>query len=320
MFNLIDHKNHAKYYYYPSNKFKFESSEEQIFFSTSKWQRNKNFNMVVNIYEYISRITNHSICPCIVIIAIKLFNCVNLNFQNGSSITKRFFDNQFNFSNHFFTYNLKNEIKLNNLKLLEKSSNMKMYIFNLTKSHDEFDDFVKANSKLFTNSLMESNWKKNFGNSKNKMVISLKLKSQIDSLYSKLINCIEQLEHNNSHSNIEEYNEIYLQLTYFLKTGTLNNFKKENIFKISKNKKSKLICQTFMNKLRVEFSRHYTLSSPTNPQFPFNHLFYKLHHSKIYKPIGVCKHLNVNVSFQQTRCADEIATTIRFCQDCNRII
>jgi hypothetical protein len=102
--------------------------------------------------------------------------------------------------------------------------NMKCIIFTLNNSYDEFENYFRSNVKLLSNSLIESNWKKSLGNSKNKLVISSKLKLQIDSLYSELMNCVKKNNVNN-----EKCHEIYLQLTYFLKTCILNNFMKEYI-------------------------------------------------------------------------------------------
>jgi hypothetical protein len=90
--------------------------------------------------------------------------------------------------------------------------NMKCIIFTLNNSYDEFENYFRSNVKLLSNSLIESNWKKSLGNSKNKLVISSKLKLQIDSLYLELMDCVKKNNVNN-----EKCHEIYLQLTYFFK-------------------------------------------------------------------------------------------------------
>jgi DNA-directed RNA polymerase subunit M/transcription elongation factor TFIIS len=340
MFDLAEHSNHYKNYYYPSNKFKFASNEEQIFFTTSKWQNHKNYNTVVKTYNYFIN-CNYSICPCVIIIAMKLFNCSIINFQNGEYVTKRFFDNEFILANNFFTCNLDCETKLFNLKYLQNNVQMKLLISTLTEI--DFDNFLNTNIKSIdvSDSIVKfTNWKK--CNGKNIMVISSQLKFTIDCLYSELYDCIHQNNRGElTPIELKKCNEIYLKLTYFLKTSTLNNFKQENIFKMSKTKKTKEMCLKFMQMLKCQFSMSFKLFKQqnnlsvlsgtwtrlahvglSNPQFPFtncNHLFYKLRHSRIYKS-NSCRHNNIVVSFQQTRCADEIATTVRFCQDCNRVI
>jgi len=310
------HLNHKELYYYPSFKFEFGSNAEKLFFTTSKWKNQNNYDTVKRLYSYIEEYFNTTeVCPCLIIVAFRLIHANKISLGD-KQLTRRQFDNDFAMKNKFFIFNINLETKLKNINILLNQSEVFYNKFtNLTGIPiDEVKNILLA----LRDSIKIPNCNLSKQTRKNRITISKPMKKYIDDLYLQLNSCVSKKA-----AITSKHQNIYLQLAYFVRTGSLDNFNTINVLKLPQNRQTKQLRGKFFNLLKQQFSNDFCLNQNSGlPHENRMHLFYNLRHTKLFrqKNDNVCRHSNLKISFEQTRCSDEIDSTVRYCLDCRRII
>ena len=310
------HDLHDRYRYFPSNKFVIGSKEEQSFFKSSKWKTHEHSLIVQQIYKDVS-VLNKNVCPCQYIFVFSIL-CFKENthwIHDEEIMTRKKFYNIYNMESKFlFSFSKRNT---NSLFKNKQYINFIIESFS-SKNFDISNDMLCYSKSLSTSKKRKApNYNRKNNRKKFKNIMYENLKNEIDTL-NDYIKTGDQKNDNNKEKE-ETLLSAYLKVEYYLRNKTLlhdiNDYKR-------KSNNSNKIFKTALKEFIEKHSNLYLMKKVN----PFFNRYYQNEDDDYFKMLRTnikygCKHEGgYSVQFLQTRANDEIESTVKICNSCNKII
>lgn len=338
--NLNDHEQHAALLYFPSDVYRLESEEEFIFFKT-KWKNKSDKECVKRIYDSFAR---KQICPCRLLVAFNIFNASSYTIRNSSNdnddrikslpfyknkrndfVTNMEFSNEYQLNTTFFQKRSKQDVKIYNVEYAKHRLRESVY---------DKCIFIERNVSKKRKYEVKQNKRKQekFENVRNTIArISRKLRHRVRVIRKNLLR--PDLSLDEKRKLFKRFRRQcqfpFMQIDYFKRFNYVllqdvnmyvSKMPKNKVFKTKLNNAlAKMVndCRQFWGiddlrrKQEVEEEEWHGQYVPMNDNQ--SHRWYRLQ--------SVCKHDGgFDILHHQTRCNDELVTTIKFCKLCSRKI